>query len=252
LPFNSVLGRVVRRLTIRAPVLEILTKDITNRSIANTSDSPAFIATPFNMKLFSSLATLLFLLSAAKTQQTNSPTVAPSASSGGSSFFPTVPNSGGGRGSDKCADNKACAALGITGLCCPTTSSQYLYCCGGVQEKTCEANDRCNEFGLTGSCCPTAGHRKASLNGIYLDCCDTIPDTCVKSSHTNGTASNRTATNQTNRVLADSNKSSCVQLTAVEYQKELTAASSSRSDFFGISTVVWIVSSLGASVSVLG
>jgi hypothetical protein len=200
------------------------------------------------------VAAFFWLLWSTGHGQPTAPTVAPS--KGPSSPVPTF-GGGGDAGSDQCANNAACAALGITGLCCPTTSSQFLYCCGGVQEETCAANDRCNDLGLTGTCCPTAGHRRAALNGIYLDCCDTIPDACAmmpSSNHTNGTAtlSHRNATNRATRE-GTNESSSCVQQTAVEYQKELAAVeSSSRSG--GSWTLAGIVfaSSVGASVWVLG
>jgi hypothetical protein len=64
-----------------------------------------------------------------------------------------------------------------------------------MPEETCERNERCNALGLTGSCCPTAGNRRADLNGIYLDCCDSVPDSCANSdSNKNGSAANGTDT----------------------------------------------------------
>ena len=66
----------------------------------------------------------------------------------------------------KCVDNAACAALDLTGLCCPTVDGGFLDCCTTVPDEChpegacppfpldafCEFNDYCNELGLEGLC----------------------------------------------------------------------------------------------------
>jgi len=91
-------------------------------------------------------------------------------------------------GSASCSEHKACAALGLTGNCCPAPNGDFLECCGsattsqkgGGDSKTsaetrsessagssasCTQNKACAEQGLTGYCCPT-------LEGNSLDCCE--------------------------------------------------------------------------------
>jgi hypothetical protein len=217
--------------------------------IASESFTP--YCNSFHMKYFSSVSTFWLLWSTANGQPNDAPTGTPSPLTDSASFVPTmswVPVSSpvpmfqedGGIQSDKCQDNAACAALGNTGLCCPTTDRQFLYCCGGRQQATCASNDRCANIGLTGTCCPTAGYRRPKLNGIYLDCCDRVPNACAISGDTNGTVANTTNSTATN-------SSSCVQKTAVEFLQEVASAeSSSRSRFMGLTLA--LISSVGVSV----
>ena len=90
-------------------------------------------------------------------------------------------------GKPSCAENKACAALGLTGNCCPASSGAFLGCCDKAQSggnsnplpsnaetksetttggsSSCVENKRCTDLGLTGFCCPTP-------EGNSLDCCN--------------------------------------------------------------------------------
>jgi len=90
-------------------------------------------------------------------------------------------------GKPSCAENKACAALGLTGNCCPASSGAFLGCCDAAQNggssnpmssnaetksesrdggsSSCAQNKVCAGLGLTGFCCPTP-------EGNSLDCCD--------------------------------------------------------------------------------
>ena len=149
--------------------------------------------------------------------------------------------------SDLCELNEACAALNLTGQCCPTIDEQFLYCCNGFIEPTCQRNDKCAALGLEGACCPTAGNIPSNLDGIYLDCCTTVPDAC-------GTAepplsSNGTTSNNNNNNTSDPPPASCVRMAAVEYKEALSeyqnnnsaaAASSVRSVMMVIVTVLTV------------
>lgn len=148
--------------------------------------------------------------------------------------------------SELCELNEACAALNLTGQCCPTIDEQFLYCCNGFIEPTCQRNDKCAALGLEGACCPTAGNIPSNLDGIYLDCCSTVPDECAteKQSKRVGPDSNST-TNST-----DAPSSSCVRMAAVEYKEALneynngssaTAALSLRSVVMVIMTVATVI-----------
>eukprot|EP00980_Cylindrotheca_fusiformis_P018056 scaffold5780_cov102-Cylindrotheca_fusiformis.AAC.3 len=101
------------------------------------------------------------------------------------SFAPTFPA--------ECSENQECAALGLTGLCCPTIDNVILECCNGepssqptfsvslapsdfpsqapseslnpsemlslsfapTSSSECSENQECKALGLTGLCCPT-------------------------------------------------------------------------------------------------
>jgi hypothetical protein len=123
--------------------------------------------------------------------------------------------------SELCELNEECAALGLTGQCCPTIDKQYLYCCNGMIEQTCQKNPKCDALGLLGACCPTDGNIPAELDGIYLDCCETVPNECgvekqskrVGNDNTNTTISNDNtnttiSTDTTNTTISTDNGSS--------------------------------------------
>jgi hypothetical protein len=150
----------------------------------------------------------------ASTQPTTSEATIPSkAPSKAASLFP----SGTAHAeSDQCADHVGCAALELTSACCPTGDDQYLDCCGGIlPDDTCVQNARCAALGLVGTCCPTAGHRRPKFNGIYLDCCDTLPDAC-------GPIANRSLRTGGG---GGSNESTCVRQSAREFQSALAVES---------------------------
>lgn len=76
-----------------------------------------------------------------------------------------------------CVSHDACAAM--EGACCPMApdSAVFLACCGtGLIIDTCRDNPRCAELGFEvgEACCPTA-------SGVFLDCCDVVPDECGQS-----------------------------------------------------------------------
>ena len=148
--------------------------------------------------------------------------------------------------SDQCALNQACAALNLTGLCCPTIDAQFLYCCNGPIEPTCQRNPTCAALGLEGACCPTAGNIPSDLDGIYLDCCTAVPDECA------------TTTPQSRRVGPDVNPdsnstdsnstdvpSSCVRMAAREYQEAL---SSQQQQSASSAVSLWLCSVMTATV----
>ena len=81
----------------------------------------------------------------------------------------TVPTTGSGGGvltPKSCQVHPGCAALGMTGDCCPTQEDTFLDCC---EPQSCYANPKCS--GLEGNCCPTD-------DGMFLDCCEDRPETC--------------------------------------------------------------------------
>eukprot|EP00980_Cylindrotheca_fusiformis_P021423 scaffold8288_cov129-Cylindrotheca_fusiformis.AAC.1 len=87
-----------------------------------------------------------------------------------------------------CANNPICAALGLNGECCPTSTGVTLDCCESspvlaptaapVPNSTispvaqypaqCSSNPMCANLGLEGECCPTT-------SGLILDCCESSP-----------------------------------------------------------------------------
>jgi hypothetical protein len=143
--------------------------------------------------------------------------------------------------SDMCDLNPSCAALNLTGLCCPTIDDQFLYCCNGMIEPTCQQNDKCASLGLEGACCPTTGNIPSSFDGIYLDCCDAVPDTCgdtpTKTSNSTAPSSNSTT---------ESAPPACKRMGAVEYKTAMervnsAAASSSSLMFVVTSTLLAVV-----------
>ena len=149
--------------------------------------------------------------------------------------------------SDQCALNQACAALNLTGLCCPTIDAQFLYCCNGPIEPTCQRNPTCAALGLEGACCPTAGNIPSDLDGIYLDCCTAVPDECA------------TTTPQSRRVGPDVNPdsnstdsnstdvpSSCVRMAAREYQEALSSQQQQSASSSAVS--LWLCSVMAAVV----
>jgi hypothetical protein len=145
--------------------------------------------------------------------------------------------------SDLCELNEACAAFNLTGKCCPTIDDQYLYCCNGPIEPTCQRNDKCAALGLEGACCPTAGNIPSDLDGIYLDCCTTVPDTCATKNQTKGASPDVMPDNAT---VATDPPTSCVRMAAVEYKQALSeynsnSAAASRSVIMTIVTVLAVV-----------
>jgi hypothetical protein len=104
--------------------------------------------------------------------------------------------------SSECAQNKACAAQGLTGQCCPTMDDWTLTCCGGEIEESCTQNPQCNALGLNGACCPT-------MDGKWLDCCEVVPDECI------------------NPTDDTSSSTSCERYSAVEYLREMGSPTSS-------------------------
>jgi hypothetical protein len=103
-------------------------------------------------------------------EPTNAPTQAPSASEGEAEGAPT---SSPARPAE-CQLNSGCAALNLTGLCCPTIDNWILDCCAedtGPANAQCESNSACAALGLTGQCCPTRDSK-------FLDCCQTVPNDC--------------------------------------------------------------------------
>ena len=102
-------------------------------------------------------------------------------------------NASGTDTSASCIQNKACADLGLTGLCCPSSAGLYLGCCDSsssnnvenmhdttaVETETsaksglsatsngvasCTEHQACADLGLLGLCCPAP-------NGQNLSCC---------------------------------------------------------------------------------
>jgi hypothetical protein len=154
--------------------------------------------------------------------------------------------------SDLCELNEACAALNLTGQCCPTIDDQYLYCCNGRIEPTCQRNEKCAALGLEGACCPTAGNIPSNLDGIYLDCCTTVPDVCETEKLSKSVGpdalpddnNNSTNTNTTTETTEPPTPSSCVRMAAVEYQEALSEfnnnslAASSQSFGMTVGTVI--------------
>jgi hypothetical protein len=69
----------------------------------------------------------------------------------------------GGTDKKKCKANPSCAALKLTGNCCPTNDGVTLDCCKFDSTK-CRSNTGCDKLGLKGECCPT-------IDGKFLDCC---------------------------------------------------------------------------------
>jgi hypothetical protein len=73
--------------------------------------------------------------------------------------------------SDQCADHKACAHDGLTsGACCPTEHGGMLACCTGhmsiAEDAWCVKHPKCVEADLkAGPCCPAE-------DGTMLDCCN--------------------------------------------------------------------------------
>jgi hypothetical protein len=76
----------------------------------------------------------------------------------------------GSQGRYKCSLKPACAALGLSGDCCPTTDGVFLDCCDN-DSNLCQVNPVCNALGLEGSCCPTA-------DGVTLECCNAETAQC--------------------------------------------------------------------------
>lgn len=76
-----------------------------------------------------------------------------------------------------CDDNSACAALGLSGLCCPGADGVFLGCCGAANNTArkphsvsarCALNLGCKKLGLGGgNCCPTD-------DGTTLGCCPPV------------------------------------------------------------------------------
>ena len=105
-------------------------------------------------------------------------------------------NASGTDTSASCIQNKACADLGLTGLCCPSSAGLYLGCCDSSSSNNAEKNmhdtgtstvetetsvksglsatsngvasctehQACADLGLLGLCCPAP-------NGQNLSCC---------------------------------------------------------------------------------
>ena len=132
----------------------------------------------------------------------------------------TAPTPTSGVQSDMCELNESCAALNLTGLCCPTIDDQFLLCCNGAIEPTCQRNDKCAALGLEGACCPTAGNIPSNLDGIYLDCCSIVPDVC---------ATERQSKQVGPDVSPDDNSTSCVRMSAVEFKEALNEYSNKNS-----------------------
>jgi hypothetical protein len=100
------------------------------------------------------------------------PTSAPSSSQG---EVEDTPTSSPARPAE-CQLNSRCAALNLTGLCCPTIDNWTLDCCSeetGPANAQCSSNSACSALGLTGECCPTSDDK-------FLDCCQSVPNECVE------------------------------------------------------------------------
>jgi len=66
-----------------------------------------------------------------------------------------------------CSAHPACAALSLTGDCCPTVDDVFLGCCADAPPPTqasCSAHPACAALSLTGDCCPT-------VDDVFLGCC---------------------------------------------------------------------------------
>jgi hypothetical protein len=66
-----------------------------------------------------------------------------------------------GSGEDTCETNPKCAALNLTGTCCPAANGLLLDCCERPFAQ-CKAHPDCSK--LAGDCCPTP-------SGMFLTCC---------------------------------------------------------------------------------
>jgi hypothetical protein len=77
----------------------------------------------------------------------------------------------GSQGRYKCSLKPACAALGLSGDCCPTTDDGVFLDCCDNDSNLCQVNPVCNALGLEGSCCPTS-------DGVTLDCCNAETAQC--------------------------------------------------------------------------
>jgi len=64
--------------------------------------------------------------------------------------------------SDTCATHPKCAALGLSGSCCPSKDATWMGCCN--HSPACSANPACSALGIEGDCCPTK-------TGTNLECC---------------------------------------------------------------------------------